>query len=847
MDLFETKKYSFDLIEREHESDSDQSFVRSQQSSDAQFTSNSFRRIGPQQRVRVLGTNTRSVSTIPRRSTTGSSSIRSTTSDRQTYVLSVVEGRGLAKGEIGVAAIDLIGNTLVLSQFSDAASYSRLLTKLDIFNPIELIVPSNISDTTSSVLYNLLRQYFPQIHVVGVERKFFNETVGSNYVRRLCSSNYEALEVRLQNKFYALSAVAGLIRYIEHIQSIFFVDKSLKIVYRGTEEAMSIDFASARSLEIIVNQSDPKSDQTLLGLLNYTKTRSGLRALRATLMEPPSDKATIENRIECVDELICNVEILEQISHILGRFLDVEHLISLLAQRVKVENEATCEKKIDIIIYIKHILSLVPTLKEALEFVEHPLLKGYEQALSDPHFAELSEVINEVIHEGCKYVNGDINVKTQKCYAIKQNVDDALELARKTYSEKVDDVNSLLEEVKTRYSLPINLYYSAKKGYFFQMTFETIDSIESLPSEFVQITRKGKKIRFSTEELIQRNNRVKMAADDVFLLSAKVINGLFDRIREYIIYLQQLTEVISTLDMLASFAMATATYELVKPEFTNILSIEEGWHPLLKKDIEDYVHNDTVQSLFKIIHLAAGRNVLILMGLNMSGKSTHLKQVALLQIMAQSGCFVAAKKATFRIADQIFTRIGSNDDIESNCSTFAIELKETLYIFENLSENSLVLIDELGRGTSLDEGLGFCLSVIEHLVHIGAFTLLATHFTELSSLRNVYPTVIIMHFQIEINEENGRENIKFTHKLVEGGNQITDYGIKLAKMTEIGDKLIKDAQHLHSMITPNNTSVNIYQQRELKDFELGYHLMFLAQRRNALKDEKIREYLLSLR
>ncbi|KAH0618493.1 hypothetical protein JD844_017755 [Phrynosoma platyrhinos] len=250
----------------------------------------------------------------------------------------------------------------------------------------------------------------------------------------------------------------------------------------------------------------------------------------------------------------------------------------------------------------------------------------------------------------------------------------------------------------------------------------------------------------------------------------RIVCKLLSEIYEHIHCLYKLSDTVSMLDMLQSFAHACTLSDYVRPEFTDTLAIKQGWHPVLEKiSLEKPVSNNT--------YITEGSNFVIITGPNMSGKSTYLKQIALSQIMAQIGSFVPAEYSSFRIAEQIFTRIGMDDDIETNSSTFMQEMKEITYIIQNANDRSLIIIDELGRGTSPEEGIGICYAVCEYLLNLKAFTLFATHFLELCQIDTLYPNVENNYFEIQHVRSSSdiREKIAYTYILSKGHTEEKNY------------------------------------------------------------------------
>ncbi|XP_022256974.1 mutS protein homolog 4-like, partial [Limulus polyphemus] len=291
--------------------------------------------------------------------------------------------------------------------------------------------------------------------------------------------------------------------------------------------------------------------------------------------------------------------------------------------------------------------------------------------------------------------------------------------------------------------------------------------------------------------IVNFTDRIRESLNEIYLMSNVVVSELLTKIREHMGCLYKLAEAVSSLDFLVSLAHQCTMSTYVRPEFTDTTAIKNGHHPILEKiQLDSPVPNNTF--------ISKNNNFLVITGPNMSGKSTYLKQVALLQIMAQIGCFVPAEYASFRITRQIFSRIGSNDDIESNCSTFMLEMREINYIIQNADDSSLIIIDELGRGTSVEEGIGLCYSICEYLVNKKAFTLFATHFMELTSLDVTYPNVSNYQFEVK-HDENGMK-VHFTHALSRGHTSEEHYGLKLAELSCLPYSVTTEARVLSQQI-----------------------------------------------
>ncbi|XP_053927088.1 mutS protein homolog 4 isoform X4 [Cuculus canorus] len=624
-------------------------------------------------------------------------------------IVAVVEGRGLARGEVGMASIDLKNPEVILSQFADNTTYAKVITKLKILTPLEIIMSNTACDAGNTTkLFSLITEHFKNVTFTTVQRKYFNETKGLEYIEQLCASEFSTILMEVQSKYYCLAAAAALLKYVEFIQNSVYAPKSLKVRFQGSEKTAMIDSSSAQNLELVINNRDSRNSHTLYGVLNYTKTPGGSRRLRSNILEPLVDAESINMRLDCVQELLQDEELFFGLQAVISKFLDTEQLLSVLVQIPKQDTVKTAESKITNLIYLKHTLELVEPLTAALRSCNTPLLKAYCSSLED----------------------------------------------------------------------------------------------------------------------------------------TRIVCKLLNEIYEHIHCLYKLSDIVSMLDMLLSFAHACTLSDYVRPEFTDTLAIKQGWHPILEKiAVEKPVSNNT--------YLTEGNNFVIITGPNMSGKSTYLKQIALCQIMAQIGSYVPAEYCSFRIAEQIFTRIGMDDDIETNASTFMKEMKEITYIIQNANDKSLIIIDELGRGTSAEEGIGICYAACEYLLNLKAFTLFATHFLELCHMDGLYPNVENYHFEVQHvrSSAGNKEKIAYTYTLSKGYTEEKNYGLKAAEVSSLPSSIILDAKeiinHIAKQILHRQKSTpEMMKQRAM--YHLAMRLVQTA-RNSRLDPDSLRIYLKGLK
>uniref|UniRef100_G1TB80 MutS protein homolog 4 n=1 Tax=Oryctolagus cuniculus TaxID=9986 RepID=G1TB80_RABIT len=703
-------------------------------------------------------------------------------------IVAVVEGRGLARGEIGMASIDLKSPQIILSQFADNTTYAKVITKLKILSPLEIIMSNTACVVGNSTkLFTLITENFKNVNFTTVQRKYFNETKGLEYIEQFCTAEFSTVLMEVQSKYYCLAAVAALLKYVEFIQNSVYAPKSLKICFQGSEQTAMIDSSSAQNLELLVNNQDYRNNHTLFGVLNYTKTPGGSRRLRSNILEPLVDIETINMRLDCVQELLQDEELFFGLQSVISRFLDTEQLLSVLVQIPKQDTVNAAESKITNLIYLKHTLELVDPLKIALKNCNTPLLRAYYGSLEDKMISQLAE----------------------------------------------------------KYNLPLRTSFSSARGFFIQMTVDcTALPNDQLPSEFIKISKVKNSYSFTSTDLIKMNERCQESLREIYHMTYMIVCKLLSEIYEHIHCLYKLSDTVSMLDMLLSFAHACTLSDYVRPEFTDTLAIKQGWHPILEKiSLEKPVPNNT--------YITEGSNFLIITGPNMSGKSTYLKQIALSQIMAQIGSYVPAEYSSFRIAEQIFTRISTDDDIETNSSTFMKEMKEIAYILHNANDKSLILIDELGRSTNTEEGIGICYAVCEYLLSLKAFTMFATHFLELCHIDVLYPNVENMHFEVQHvkNASRNKEAILYTYRLSKGLTEEKNYGLKAAEASSLPSSIILDAREITRQIA-RQILQNQRSTPEMEKQRAVYHLatrLIQTARNSQLNPESLRTYLLNLR
>lgn len=534
------------------------------------------------------------------------------------------------------------------------------------------------------------------------------------------------------------------------------------------EEAMKIDLYSKRNLELTETIRSKSKKGSLLWLLDETKTAMGGRLLKQWIDRPLIRASQIEERQEMVETLINHLFEREDLRERLKEVYDLERL----AGRVAFGNVNARD-----LIQLKESLKQVPSIKELVGSLNHK--KAKERAgLIDP-CGDLLDLLEDALHE-----NPPLSLKEGNL--IKDGYHQKLDEYRDA-SKNGKDWIARLEQQERAYTGIRSLKVGFNKvfGYYIEVTKANLHLLEDGRYERKQTLTNAE--RYITPELKEKEALILEAENNICELEYELFAGLREKVKQFIPRLQRLAKQMSELDALQCFATISENRHYTKPVFSdNEVKVIEGRHPVVEKvmDSQEYVPNNCL--------MGDSREMLLITGPNMSGKSTYMRQIALLSIMAQIGCFVPAKEAVLPIFDQIFTRIGAADDLISGQSTFMVEMLEAKNAIVNATKDSLILFDEIGRGTSTYDGMALAQAIIEYVHdHIGAKTLFSTHYHELTVLEDKLPQLKNVHVRAE--EYNG--TVVFLHQIKEGAAD-KSYGIHVAQLAELPDDLISRAQEI---------------------------------------------------
>ncbi|QRZ94694.1 DNA mismatch repair protein MutS [Bacillus subtilis] len=556
------------------------------------------------------------------------------------------------------------------------------------------------------------------------------------------------------------------------------------------EEAMKIDLYSKRNLELTETIRSKNKKGSLLWLLDETKTAMGGRLLKQWIDRPLIRVNQIEERQEMVETLMSHFFEREDLRERLKEVYDLERL----AGRVAFGNVNARD-----LIQLKESLKQVPGIKQLVASLAHD--KAKERAERIDPCGDVLELLEEALYE-----NPPLSLKEGNL--IKDGYNQKLDEYRDA-SRNGKDWIARLEQQEREYTGVRSLKVGFNKvfGYYIEVTKANLHLLEEGRYERKQTLTNAE--RYITPELKEKEALILEAENNICELEYELFTELREKVKQYIPRLQQLAKQMSELDALQCFATISENRHYTKPEFSkDEVEVIEGRHPVVEKvmDSQEYVPNNCM--------MGDNRQMLLITGPNMSGKSTYMRQIALISIMAQIGCFVPAKKAVLPIFDQIFTRIGAADDLISGQSTFMVEMLEAKNAIVNATKNSLILFDEIGRGTSTYDGMALAQAIIEYVHdHIGAKTLFSTHYHELTVLEDKLPQLKNVHVRAE--EYNG--TVVFLHQIKEGAAD-KSYGIHVAQLAELPEDLIARAQDILKELeqSGNKPEVTVHKSQEEK-------------------------------
>lgn len=541
------------------------------------------------------------------------------------------------------------------------------------------------------------------------------------------------------------------------------------IRYYNSTKYLDLDRSARRNLEIMETIMTGEKKGSLLGVLDHTKTAMGKRMIRKVIEQPLLDQNEIEMRLDAVSELIRNIMQRDRIIEFLGAVYDIERLGTKAVFGTMTPREMKM---------LESTLKSLPNFKSCLAQFKSKLINSLNSKIDS--FSRLSETLSRAIVD-------DPPASAKDGAFIKDGYFAELDEIRKVMNNGKYLITQIEQKERKRTKIPkLRVGYNRVFGYYIEVTKSYADKV---PEDYIRKQTLSGSERFTTPELKEYEQKVLNASERCVSIEQSLLQELRVMIAKQTPGLSLAAESISMVDVLVSFAVVSLSNKYCRPTITNNgdLYIEEGRHPVVETSLDlPFVPNDTYMDLEL-------RRMSIITGPNMSGKSTYMRQIALIVIMAQIGCFVPASKANISIVDKVFTRIGAADDLSSGKSTFMVEMSEVATIILNATKNSLIILDEVGRGTSTFDGLSIAKAVAEYIVSdkLGAKTLFATHYHELISLEKECDGIVNYNIAVE---KHG-EDITFLRKIKRGGVD-DSYGIAVAKIAGIPQNILARASEI---------------------------------------------------
>ena len=573
-------------------------------------------------------------------------------------------------------------------------------------------------------------------------------------------------------------AAGALLKYLYETQKTT-LSNLVAIHPYTTGKFMIIDSSTRRNLELVETLREKQKRGSLLWVLDKTRTAMGARTLRSFVEQPLIERTEIEERYDAIDEFNTNAITREEIREYLNPVYDLERLITRVTYQTASPRD---------LIAFRNSIHMLPPIKTLMSDFQSPLLKRLYEQLDT--LDELYELIERSITEEPPLTLHDGGI-------LKEGYNEEVDRLRKA---KTDGKSWLADlEAKEREKTGIKnlkIKYNKVFGYYLEVTNSFKDMV---PDYFTRKQTLANAERFITPELKELEDVILGAEDKLIVLEYELFREVRQKVADEVVRIQKTAKAVAQIDVFASLATVAEQNNYCRPKLNEkgLIDIKDGRHPVVERMIQNemFVANDT--------YLDNGSNrVSIITGPNMAGKSTYMRQSALIVLMAQIGSFVPAKSAKIGIVDRIFTRVGASDDLASGQSTFMVEMSEVANILRNATSNSLLILDEIGRGTSTFDGLSIAWAVVEHISNprlLGAKTLFATHYHELTELEGKLNSV--NNYCIAVKEKG--DDIVFLRKIVKGGAD-KSYGIQVAKLAGVPDNVIERAKEIVEELSNND-------------------------------------------
>ena len=663
---------------------------------------------------------------------------------------------------IGLSYCDVSTGEIRLTSIKGSGMAESLINELVKINAREIV----LDETTGQLL--------DADNMKNITGAYFNVLAASYYepyaVRSAILRQFDVsalLGLGIEEDSASEAALGALLIYLHETQKKSLGHIAQLNVY-SMGQNMSLDKATIKNLELTETLFEKKIRGSLLGVLDKTHTAMGSRKLKQWIKEPLNDVTAINDRLDAVEALLDQVIIRNNIKESLKRVYDFERLTGRIAC-------GTANGKD--LIALRNSCSVLPDIKDELASMETALVSGIAENIHS------LEHVYDLIDKG---IVEDPPFSVREGGIIKEGHSDQLDALKASIKDAQDWIAGLEHSERERTGIKnLKVGYNKVFGYYLEVTRSYYDLI---PDNYIRKQTLANCERFITPELKETERLVLNAEAKINQMEYQLFTEIRQQLQGYIREIQETSKAIAALDVLVSFAEISEKNDYVKPSVdgSDVIEIRKGRHPVIEQTIRDgiFVSNDTYLN-------RSDQSLLLITGPNMSGKSTYMRQTALIVLMAQAGCFVPCQEARIGVCDRIFTRIGASDNLAQGQSTFFVEMSELSYILNTATSRSLVILDEIGRGTSTYDGLSIAWAAAEFLCRPQRMirTLFATHYHEMTRLEDSIEGV--KNLNVDVAEENG--DVVFLHKIVEGSAS-RSYGIHVAKLAGAPKELLERAE-----------------------------------------------------
>ena len=684
----------------------------------------------------------------------------------------------------GIAVCDISTGDFYSAEIKEENNFERLLDEISRYSPSEIIANKMLTECKEEI--DKIKERF-DVYISEEDEENFSQNTQNIYMQYALSDDKGNIIKDLDKRLFAVSAINGLIKYIEDTQKTKLEHINKITIYTITKY-MALDINARRNLELTEKLRDKSKKGTLLWVLDKTATSMGGRLLRRWISDPLIDVAEINNRLEAVEELKDDVILRGDLEEALKGVYDIERLAGKISYGSANARDLNS---------LKTSSSKLPQIKNLISNSKSHMLKDLYEELDS--LEDIYELIDKAVVE-------DPPILITEGGIIKMGYNQEIDELKKAMTDGKTWLVELEAREREKTGIKgLKVGYNKVFGYYIEVTKSNLSLV---PDSYIRKQTLTNGERYITEELKELESKVLGAEEKVVSLEYNEFVKIREYIKSQILRLQKSANAISKLDVLCSFATVAEDLNYCRPTVDNsgVIEIKEGRHPVIEKMLPSgsFVANDTYMD-------KADNRLSIITGPNMAGKSTYMRQVALITLMAQIGSFVPAQEAHIGVVDKIFTRVGASDDLSMGQSTFMVEMMEVANILKEATENSLIVLDEIGRGTSTYDGLSIAWAVAEYIENkqkCGAKTLFATHYHELTQLENTLEGV--KNYSIAVKEKG--EDIIF----LRSGGTDESYGVHVARLAGVPKQVTSRANEILKTIERKNILSNKNIEKENK-------------------------------